>query len=197
MRGNTKKGAIKTEVSLSVPYLCALIVFLILEPSKAAGQMLLAAFIHETGHIIMMHITGKQPERIVFGAFGVRIESKASPAVSYQTEMLVFFAGPLINFVAALLFFQNKTVRQIHLMMGLFNLLPMGVLDGGQILRCLLQQKMPLLQADKWTGILSLVVGIILFVCSGGVLLFSGYNGTLFLTTLYLFWMLIAESGQI
>ena len=40
-------------------------------------------------------------------------------------------------------------------LLGIFNLLPVGVLDGGQILRCFLQKRMEISRADFWQRTIS------------------------------------------
>lgn len=180
-----------------MPFLCGLIIFLLLDQTGLGGQMLLAALIHELGHIATMLCLGQQPKKIVFGGFGIRLEKKDSFHLSYGKEILIYASGPLMNFLVAALFCKSPAMYRIHLLLGCFNLLPMGVLDGGQILRCLLQQKLEISKADRILQIFTIGVGAGLVVLSVFVFCKSGYNLSLFVTTIYLLWMAIAGNGEI
>ena len=127
---------IKTEIQISVPFLCGLILFLLVDRTGLGGQMVLAALSHEIGHLLAMTVLGEQPQKIVFGSFGIRIEKRPGTRLSYHKEILIYAAGPAVNLLAAGLFAGHPAVCRVHLLLGIFNLLPVGVLDGGQILRC-------------------------------------------------------------
>ena len=77
---------IKTEIQISVPFLCGLILFLLVDRTGLGGQMVLAALSHEIGHLLAMTVLGEQPQKIVFGSFGIRIEKRPGTRLSYQRD---------------------------------------------------------------------------------------------------------------
>ena len=88
---------IKTEIQISVPFLCGLILFLLVDRTGLGGQMVLAALSHEIGHLLAMTVLGEQPQKIVFGSFGIRIEKRPGTRLSYHKEILIYAAGPAVN----------------------------------------------------------------------------------------------------
>ena len=50
---------IKTEIQISVPFLCGLILFLLVDRTGLGGQMVLAALSHEIGHLLAMTVLGR------------------------------------------------------------------------------------------------------------------------------------------
>lgn len=193
MQGNRRKPI----VHISVPFLCGLILFLLLDRTGLGGQMVLAALVHELGHLIAMAALGEQPQSISFGGFGVRMERRPGTRIPYQKEIWIYGAGPAVNLLAALLFFFDPKICRVHLILGIFNLLPMGVLDGGQILRCVLQQKMEMVRGDFWRRTISLCCGLLLIISAFAVFWTSGYNASLLTTSVYLMWMLLAGNDEV
>lgn len=187
----------KPAVFVSVPFLCGLILFLLFDRTGLGGQMVLAALVHELGHLAAMAALGEQPRSIVFGGFGVRMERRQGTRLPYQKEIWIYGAGPAVNLLAALLFFPYPPIRRVHLLLGLFNLLPMGVLDGGQILRCILQKKTEMARGDFWRRSVSLCCGSLLILSAAAVFFKSGYNASLLSTSVYLMWLLVAGNDEI
>lgn len=192
-----QNGRRKPAVHISVPFLCGLILFLLFDRTGLGGQMVLAALVHELGHLIAMAALGEQPQSIVFGGFGVRMERRQGTRLSYQKEIWIYAAGPAVNLLAALLFFPNPQICRVHLLLGLFNLLPMGVLDGGQILRCILQKKMEMARGDFWRRSVSLCCGSLLVLLALAIFLTSGYNASLLSTSIYLMWLFLAGNDEV
>ena len=79
-------------------------------------------------------------EQLVFLAGGVKIISASSLKPVYS-EVFVLFAGPFFNFAAALFFYLTGAdwAFSVNLILGLFNLLPFSNLDGGAVLRKILE----------------------------------------------------------
>ncbi|MDD3193311.1 MAG: hypothetical protein PHE47_05580 [Oscillospiraceae bacterium] len=184
-------------IRVSVPFLCGLILFLLYDRTGLGGQMVLAALSHELGHLLAMVAMGERPQRIVFGSFGIRMEKRPGIRISYGKEIGIYAAGPAVNLLIALLFWKAPAVWQVHLLLGLFNLLPMGVLDGGQLLRCFLQRRVDISRSDFWSRSISFSCGVFLALSAAVVLWKSGYNASLLATTAYLFWLLLAGNREI
>ena len=126
---------------------------------------LLAALIHELGHLIAARLLKIGVERIEIGASGVRI-CVCGGGYSYLAEMLLAFAGPLANLiaisgvltVAKCMGHQPRELLSAGLSLvgeegggilsaagffllssaaqAILNLIPIKSFDGGRILRC-------------------------------------------------------------
>lgn len=128
-------GGVRCRLSLMFPAL--LTALLLANPDGLAVPCLLAALIHEGGHLLVMLWLGVPPEDCVVGAFGARIRLGCR-LPSYGRHLLISLAGPLTNLLCmSILFLCNTTTPAlVHLVMALLNLLPATALDGGEILRC-------------------------------------------------------------
>lgn len=101
------------------------------------------ALLHETGHIIPLHLFGAKIKRVTIFPFGIDILADTS-RISYKKELICTIGGAFFNLAAllpaipamrafpspALLFFTLS-----NLALGIFNLIPLPFLDGGRALR--------------------------------------------------------------
>lgn len=100
---------------------------------------LLACAAHELGHIAVLLMLGRDIKAIRLTAIGA--ELVVSQAPGYWQEGISALAGPGINLLLALLccsFTRGLTFAGLNLALALFNLLPIGRLDGGRALHCTL-----------------------------------------------------------
>ena len=109
-----------------------LALMLLLFPLQFLVGVLLAALIHELGHLLALKIAGGRVLSIRLRSFGARIE--AAP-MSPGRSALCALAGPAAG---ALTIFAYKTFPELALaglVQTVFNLLPVYPLDGGRALR--------------------------------------------------------------
>ena len=109
-----------------------LALMLLLFPLRFLVGVLLAALIHELGHLLALKIAGGRVLSIRLRSFGARIE--AAP-MSPGRSALCALAGPAAG---ALTIFAYKTFPELALaglVQTVFNLLPVYPLDGGRALR--------------------------------------------------------------
>lgn len=130
-------------VYISPVFLAALSLFLLWDRTGLGGQMVLAAVLHELGHLFAMALLGEAPLALSFHCFGIRITRAGGRLLPWRQEAALYAAGPMANFVfaAAALFWKKPGVAAVHLCLGAFNLLPAGALDGGRLLALLLDRR--------------------------------------------------------
>ena len=109
-----------------------LALMLLLFPVRFLVGVLLAALIHELGHLLALKIAGVRGLSLRLRSFGAKIE--AAPRSPGRTALCAL-AGPAAG---ALTIFAYKTFPELALaglVQTVFNLLPVYPLDGGRALR--------------------------------------------------------------
>ena len=109
-----------------------LALMLLLFPIRIVAGVLLAAGIHECGHLIAIGLSGGEVQRIELHAGGARIVT--GPMEPMQ-ELLCALAGPLAGLLTLFAWRVFPELAVAGLMQTAFNLLPIYPLDGGRALR--------------------------------------------------------------
>ena len=179
-----------------------MIIALILTGSGISLAALLAATIHELGHILVAKILNTDLGELKLGIFGASLSIESS-MTSYKNEMAIAFGGPLANLLCALLashfysgenvFLQGFFICSIFL--AALNLLPIIDLDGGRILLCLLSLIVPCYTALRILKICSLIVVFSLWCLSVYLLLRLGASLSLFIFSSALFCKIFIKSN--
>lgn len=147
---------------------------------------------HELGHLLVLRLLRIPVSRMRLTAVGAEI--CIAGELSYLKELLAALAGPGVNLLLAVCLSRipgGVLPAGINLVLGMFNLVPVGRLDGGRVLGCLLS-----MAAGPETG--EKVLWVISWMCAAGLcvagccLLRLGGNGTLFLVAL---WMSVSLAG--
>ncbi len=174
-----------TRVSFSFGFFAVLAVYMLVDREGIGLPALAAVVLHESGHIVLMRLTGYQIPEMRFSPFGVQIERWG--LLPDGREAAVYLGGVLANLLTggiAWLFCGWNLFTIVSLGLILFNLLPVGRLDGGQLLRLALGRGCSPEHADrlqKWIGFLVLTP-----LFAYGFYLAAQGNYTLLLTAGYL-----------
>ncbi len=155
----------------------------------------LAVLAHEIGHILAIMKLGGRIKEIRLECVGALIRYDGAQ-MSYIAELVTAFAGPVMNLITALLAaFMGKRFGQFwfalsgfSLVLGAFNLLPIAVLDGGRMLYMTMAQCWDIDVAEKSCFAVSCAFSLVLMVLGAWVLKESGWNYTLLLSGVWLFW---------
>ena len=176
---------------------------LAISSSRLSLAALLAAALHELGHILMARLSGQPISELKIGIFGAAASIK-TPISSYGAEIAVALAGPLVNLLCALLtlpfIFQSGEIIKMFfassLFLGVLNLLPISDFDGGRIFFCLLALCIPVYAAKRMLDASSFVFVFSLWTLSVYLLLRLGASLSLFVFSAAVFCKIfIKENG--
>lgn len=186
-------------VELSFLFFAALTIYLILDRSGFGYCGILAAVTHELGHVIAYFLVGERPKSVALSIEGMRITS-SERFLTLGKDLFALFAGCLVNFCVFFWLYIGQGDNQIwtqialvQLSIGLFNIMPVGALDGGMILKRLFSAAFSLKTASiickciSW-GILIPMLALSLY------LLVVNRNFTLLVTTGFLILSLVQDS---
>lgn len=124
------------------------------DPTGALLPCLTAAVLHELGHLYAMRRAGWPACRVCFTPLGIRLRRTDREPVSYTSEIAVHLSGPAVNLASGVVLTAVQAVcpplraalRELTAAswgLGLFNLLPVCPLDGGQALQAALAWVLP------------------------------------------------------
>lgn len=113
---------------------------LLLLPLDWLIAALLAAAVHELGHLAVIHAYGSRTEFLSIGFFGAQIHTGP---LDNRAEFFCAAAGPAASlFLLSLCRFFPK-LALCGAVQGMFNLIPVHPMDGGRMLRCFLRRLCP------------------------------------------------------
>jgi len=99
---------------------------------------LLALLIHELGHIIFIYVLKEQINIFYILPFGFCCRLKNQHKIMNKNMIKILLAGPATSIcVAGFLFFWTREFSLTNFIIGVFNLLPIGNLDGGRLMKIL------------------------------------------------------------
>lgn len=148
-----------------------------------------ASILHELGHLAAFLCRGYPPLELHFEYSGIRLVPQKHFHPMGQ-EIFFLASGSAVNLFCFLLLwlFQLPIPAFFHLVLGVFNLFPLKGLDGGQILKLLLERLLGLELGETVSTVVSWIADILLV--SGGLILFwKTGNFTLLLTVFYFFFL--------
>ena len=175
----------KTDFFLGYGTVAAVTAVLLTDRENRVICCILAAFLHECGHLLMMRLTHTEVRAVKLRLFDVLIESGDSRSVS--ADVLITLAGPAMNLLCFALFIPwSEKLALPHLALGVFNLLPVISLDGGHLLEIFLQKKYNSVICARILRVITFITILPLMTAGILLLLNSGYNYSLLAISLYL-----------
>jgi len=173
-------------------FFAALGVFLSLENSgRDVGHIFFALLLHELGHLAAAAAVHIPMDKMCFSCFGIELaRSKGLSSARWWEEAFVYLAGPLVNLGCATGFLclpeRFTAAAAVHLVLGLFQLLPIGALDGGCFAHVLLEHFLGPRNAELWGLVLSAAALIPLSIAGWALLKGENRNFTLLLCCAFL-----------
>ena len=169
-----------TAVQIDFWFAAVLTFLLLFFPNGNAALCFVLCVLHEIGHLAAMTVFGSKPRKIQLGFFGMKIVAD-NKLVSPIKEIIIAAAGPAVNLMlAVILYFLKRNEAEIlSLGLGLFNLMPVSMLDGGHILLAVHKNRKAAKITDCVCCFLLLLFGII-------IAFYTKRNFTVLIVSIYL-----------
>lgn len=122
----------------------------IVSPLTIVLSILLAAALHECGHLLALRAFHVPIEGLRLSAFGAVLHARGAQRLSYGRELVVTLAGCGMNLVCGVLtawfslhyvWVEGFVFAGAHILLCAFNLLPIPPLDGSSVLALFIPKK--------------------------------------------------------
>lgn len=184
------------ETEISVWFCISVCVLLLADREGSFRWCMLAATLHEMGHLFAMYVLSVPKCKIRLTVTGIRLNRASNDSTGWKQDFLISIAGPLVNvtvfsFLFGIAMFRHEweSVRvpaEMQLALGAFNLLPVYPLDGGQAIASLLNGIFSTEKAAWISNGITVLFLLPLLILGILVLFRSRYNWTLLLFASYL-----------
>lgn len=191
---------LKIEISINAEIIIFIIILILAKKIWLYTLFILFVLLHELTHIIVAVALGFKPKKLSIMPFGFKMEFneiKNNKNIKLK-KIAVAAAGPTINLLIvgiANIFKLHINIIYINLIIALFNLIPIYPLDGGRILKSILNIKFEYNKAYKIVNIVSnLCIIALTAFCSVLVLRFK--NISIIFVLAYLWYLVIRENKR-
>ena len=175
-------------------------VFILTKQIEIYAYLMIFALIHELGHLFMGVLLGLKPTTLKIMPFGICIvfERYEDIARIHVKKLLVAIAGPFVNLIIAtigIIINMNLNIIYSNILIAIFNFLPIYPLDGGRILKEILNLKYPTTQLQ---GIIMKVsnITLLLLSCAVSILVLYIKNLGLIFVIIYMWFLVINENKK-
>jgi stage IV sporulation protein FB len=183
-------------INISVYFAVLIACIMVLDTTGFAALALLCAAIHEVGHFAAMWRLKAPVEEVSFKVFGLNIRLSGNTRLSYRQELAISLSGcasnllfcllSLVFYRAGILKGQMQALFFMNMCLCVFNLLPIGPLDGGRALEAALCGHIQPAAARNIVNAVSVVFIVPLTFLGVYLLAVTGYNFSLLLAAVYL-----------
>ena len=174
--------------------------FLVTGQSKTYAIIMAFALVHETGHLIAGMLLGLRPQKMRILPFGASISFEYCNKTNLQ-KLIIPLAGPITNALIAIimLFMPEFTDRTLiiysNILIAIFNLLPIYPLDGGRIIKALLERKNNKEQSSNIINKISNITAVILTILASIGIIYLQNIAILFIIA-YIWVIIISENRK-
>lgn len=190
------------------------LIFVLTKQIKIYGILMLFAFIHELGHMIVGILLGFKPEKLEIMPYGVSVgfnvkcedynkKIKKGNMLAIK-KLIIALAGPLTNFIITIIFLmanidffgiERELVIYSNILIVIFNLIPIYPLDGGRAIKNILHITVGLQNSYEYTNQISkITICLLTGICSIAILYIK--NVAILLILAYLWYLVIVENKK-
>ena len=187
------------------------LIYIITKQIKIYAILMLFAFVHELGHLIIGMLLGFKSINIT--PYGLQIEFKVlceeynrkvnKGTILCVKRAIIALAGPLTNI--AIIFFtllitkgnmeKSLIIIYSNALIGIFNFIPIYPLDGGRIIKEILHIKFGLQKSRDYINKISNITVVILTAISSIVILYI-HNIAILIIITYLWYLVVLENQK-
>lgn len=175
----------ETALRLDFTFFAAVAFFLLTDSTDFGATALLSCAAHELAHLLAMKLCGAEITAVTLYGAGIRIRSDNAESLSAGRQGAVYSAGCAMNFAlaAALWAAGAHAAALINLFTGLFNLLPIGELDGARLLKAAVIRAFP---AERVDTIMTIAAAASAVSAAAFVLMFGGVSFGMIAAIIYI-----------
>ncbi len=174
------------KIKISPAGMISLLIIFLLNGKHTFGIMILCAFVHELGHLIVMLLLGVKPLEVTVGFMNFNI-CYNKLKTSYKVDIFISMAGIVFNLIfgAVSYFAGNTNLFVTNCVLAVVNLIPIKGLDGGNIINSIISAVKSdgaekgdayFLSSDQYSGKIRLYSKIFAPVFIFSLTIASGFN---------------------
>ncbi len=192
------------DVHASWSFFLLVLLAAVISPAEIVVSVLLAAALHECGHLLALRAYRVPVEGLRLSALGAVLYARGARRLSYGRELIVTLAGCGMNIFCGVLtallalrlsWVEGFVLAGAHILLAAFNLLPIPPLDGARALYLIAAFFLGPLAGERIAAVTGLVCSLAL-VSAGVYVTAETGGGTLFLlASLALLFGVVRRSG--
>ena len=202
------------QIRINLKIFIFLIIFYLTKQIQIYSLIMIFAIIHEFGHLLTGIIMGLKPQKIELMPLGLSVSFKTTnkdynkkikkASVLSLKKMIIALAGPITNFIIAILFlFFNfglesilrEQIIYINILIVIFNLIPIYPMDGGRIIKEIVHILKGWQNAYNYTNKLANITIIILTMLAS-IAIYYFQNIAILFIIIYLWSIVIIENKK-
>ena len=188
-------------IRIDLKILIFLLIFYFTNQIRIYLIIMLFSVIHEMGHIVVGLILKLRPYKIEIMPVGLNVSFYSEINNKYK-EILILLAGPITNFILVIIsqhidlkYMTTQEAVYSNLLILLFNIIPIYPLDGGRIIKGILDINVGIIKSEKIINRISKITIIILTIISS-ITVYYYKNFAIFLTCIFLWNLVLREKSD-